>query len=205
MRNWAIVLGGIALAMVLAPSTPADTSPQSARAKECGSKQLYGHELTVKVRGELSCPKAQRIVRGPCDVFGKPWTCLSTHVPGPPLAWILEDELFQERLSVVITTSRYPCREVGPIAEEWVGPSKDFPTRRQIVADDLIRCDLLARLNIDEVRALLGSPTYTSNGGRFMGYTLGPERGTVFQIDSEVLSLRFTRSGEFREATIYQS
>jgi hypothetical protein len=174
--------------------------------RECGTKSLYGHELRIKVRGEpLSCAKVQRIVRGRCNPDGKPWFCFSFRAPYAPLAWILAAERFERRPSTWITASRYPCSEVGPIAEEWNGPTMEFPTRRQMAADDLIRCDLLAGATRAETVGLLGEPDYRSNGNRFLGYSIGLQRDSYFQIDPEVLSLRFTRDGAFREASIYQS
>jgi hypothetical protein len=173
----------------------------------CGTKELYGHELTIKVRGDLhSCSKVRRIVRGKCDLDSKPWACFSFQTPGPILAWFLAKEMFKPELSSVITASRYPCSEVGSIAEEWVGPSLDFPTRKQVVADDLIRCNLLDGRDKRAVKELLGGSgiVSTSHGRTYFDYTLGPERDSFFQIDSELLSVVFNSRGIFREATIYQ-
>ena len=175
-------------------------------AKECGTKQLYGHLLTIKVRGELdSCRKVARIVRGSCG-DGKRWSCFSFHVPGPLLAWFRSKERFDEHLSTLITARRYPCSEVGSVAEQWVAPTRKFPTRKQVVADDLIRCDLLASMEVGDVETLLGEADYvsTSHGRTFLDYTLGPERDSFFQVDSELLSVSFGSDGVFQEATIHQ-
>ncbi len=208
-RRIAIRVGGVfGIASALIVGTTAGSSAdRNAKVRECGYKGLYGHSLTIKVRGQpLGCKKVRHIVRGRCDANGEPWFCFSFRAPGPPLAWIRSDERFDQGLSTLITASRYPCSEVRPIAEEWVGSSNEFPTRKQIVADDLIRCDALDGMNVDEVQSILGVPDYSSSSGgsRFHDYVIGLQRDSVFQLDSEVLSLRFSRSGAFREATIYQ-
>jgi len=62
-------------------------------------------------------------------------------------------------------------------------------------------------MTIDEVGALLGKPS-EHGGGRghpYRDYSIGPERDSFFQIDSEVLSIQFTSKGIFRRASIYQS
>ena len=202
----------LSLAIVLIPAIAASSAESSSGAdhkvRKCGHTRLYGHALTIKVRGEpLPCDKVHRIIRGRCDPDGEPWFCFSFWVPGPPLAWIRSEERFQRELSTLITASRYPCGQIGDIAEEWRGRSKGFPTRKQIVADDLIRCNALKGMSIDEVEALLGEPAYSSasDGNRFRGYVIGLQRDSFFQLDSEVLSLRFSRRGNFREASIYRS
>jgi hypothetical protein len=199
---------GIAFAIGVGDATSASSRESSAKAKKCGHRQLYGHKLTIKVHGEpLPCPKVRRIVSGRCDPNGEPWFCFSFRAPGRPLVWIRAEERFERRPSTWIGASRYPCRSSGALAEEWRGPTQEFPTRKQIVADDLIRCELLEGKGVEEVEALLGEPLYNNlqRNGRFLGYTIGPTRDSFFQVDSEVLSLRFTRKGSFREATIYQS
>jgi hypothetical protein len=91
-------------------------------------------------------------------------------------------------------------------SQEWSGPSHEFPTRKQILSDDLIRCDMLAGMTVSDIEALLGEPTYsyTSDQHPYRDYEIGPERDSFFQIDPELLSIKFSPSGIFSEASIYQ-
>jgi hypothetical protein len=172
----------------------------------CGTKLLYGKSVRIRVRGKrISCERVQQIVRGPCK-DGKRWSCFSARTPYPPLFWFRSKERFDRRWSTVIEASRYPCSKATLTSEEWTGPSHEFPTRKQILSDDLIRCDLLAGMSISEVEALLGKPThsYRSHGHAYRDYVIGPERDSFFQIDPELLSIKFTRGGIYGSASFYQ-
>ena len=194
---------------MLAGTATADRpKPASKGFKHCGTKTLYGKTLDIRVKGEMrSCQRVQRIIRGKCEIQSKHWSCFSFRTPDPPLVWFRSKELFDRRWSTVIEARRYPCAEATLTSEEWNGPSREFPTRQQILSDDLIRCDLLDGMTIDEVEALLGKPDEhgAGHGHPYRDYYIGPERDSFFQVDAEVLSIRFTSKGIFLRASIYQS
>jgi hypothetical protein len=62
-------------------------------------------------------------------------------------------------------------------------------------------------MTIDEVEAHLGKPDEhgAGHGHPYRDYYIGPERDSFFQVDAEVLSIRFTSKGIFLRASIYQS
>jgi len=174
--------------------------------KSCGTKALYGKTLDIRVRGKMrDCDRVQQIIRGRCN-DGKRWSCFSFRTPYPPLVWFRSRERFARRWSTVIEAIRYPCKEATLTSEEWAGRSRGFPTRKQILSDDLIRCDLLAGLTVREVTELLGKPAFRSRSHRhvYLAYEVGPERDSFFQIDSEYLSIKFTRGGIYGRASFYQ-
>jgi hypothetical protein len=198
-----------ATVVVAGGTATADGSKSASKGfKHCGTKTLYGKTLDIRVKGEMrSCQRVQRIIRGKCKIRRKHWSCFSFRTPDPPLVWFRSKELFDRRWSTVIEARRYPCADATLTSEDWNGPSREFPTRKQILSDDLIRCDLLDGMTIDEVEALLGEPS-EHGGGRghpYRDYSIGPERDSFFQVDSEVLSIQFTSKGIFRRASIYQS
>jgi hypothetical protein len=77
-----------------------------------------------------------------------------------------------------------------------------FPAEQQLLADDLIRCKQLKGKRSAAVRALLGAPDTRQR--RYMDWSLGSERGSMFQIDSEYLTVMFDRRGVVRSVTIDQ-
>jgi hypothetical protein len=175
--------------------------------KSCGTKTLYGKTLQIRVRGQMrSCERVQRIIRGKCRIQKKRWSCFSFRTPDPPLVWFRAKELFDRRWSTVVEAERYPCSEAALTSEDWNGPSRRFPTRKQILSDDLIRCELLDGMTISQVEQLLGEPTlsYSSHDHAYRDYDIGPERDSFFQIDPELLSIEFRPDGTFVRASIYQ-
>ena len=177
-------------------------------AKRCGTKQLYGRSLPVVVRGDpLSCERVRAIVRGRCADRGK-WACFSFHPPDPVLVWFRKRERF-ERVSTAIEARRYPCRSARVTRRTWRRAYRrlaGFPTRAQVLADDIARCDLLRGYSRRAALRLLGKPTWreSSRGKRYLAYDVGPERGSFFQVDSEVLLLRFD-GGAFEKAEFAQT
>ena len=174
--------------------------------KHCGTKKLYGHRLQISVRGKVrACERVRQIIRGECK-DRKRWSCFSFRTPDPPLVWFPSKERFARRWSTVIKASRYPCTKAALTRQQWSGPSQRFPTRKQILSDDIIRCHLLAGMTVHRVESLLGNPThsYTSRGHPYRDYVIGPERDSFFQIDPELLSVKFSSSGTFTKASIYQ-
>lgn len=85
-------------------------------------------------------------------------------------------------------------------AGSWDQPA---PTKRQVLADDVMRCKALRGMTWDEVHALLGRPERGADSRRtFMAWEIGPERDSLFSIDGESLFLRFYRNGRFRSASM---
>ena len=205
----AVVLA-LATTWVLLASAGADERNDASRGfKSCGTKNLYGKTLDIRVKGEMrSCRRVHHIIRGKCAIRPKRhWSCFSFRTPNPPLVWFRSKEMFDRRWSTVIEARRYPCSEATLTSDEWNGPSREFPTRQQILSDDLIRCDLLEGMTVDEVEELLGKPyeRYMSHGHAYRDYSIGPERDSFFQVDAEVLSIKFRRDGTFGRASMYQS
>jgi hypothetical protein len=66
-----------------------------------------------------------------------------------------------------------------------------FPTRRQMLADDLVRCKTLTRASPDEIEGTIGPPDQRSTYKQvtYFTYFLGPERESLVQIDPEFLSV----------------
>jgi hypothetical protein len=83
--------------------------------------------------------------------------------------------------------SRPPCTPVT--AEEWKLPVHGFPSRRQVLADDLIRCHQLRAMKRADVLALLGEPDDQSADD--VDWLIGDERDSFFQVDSEFLAISF--------------
>jgi hypothetical protein len=204
---FAVAVASTAVWVTLASAAADAGQPDSTSSKSCGTKMLFGKTLNIRVKGEMrSCQRVQRIIRGKCKIQRKHWSCFSFTTPYPPLVWFRSKELFDRKWSTVIEARRYPCAEATLTSDDWNGPSRKFPTRKQILSDDLIRCDLLDGMTISEVEQLLGDPTksYTSHDHAYRDYVIGPERDSFFQIDPELLSIKFRLDGTFGGASIYQ-
>lgn len=122
------------------------------------------------------------------------------------LVWFPTDERFERHWSTTIRALRYPCSEAGFTRADWRRKRGGFPTRQQVLADDLVRCRaLLKKKSLSQVHHLLGSGLRTSNDERtYLDYQIGLERDSFFQVDSEYLSIEFSRRHVFRSASIYQ-
>jgi hypothetical protein len=207
MRAWGAAVVGSGLLVGAVALVPANASAS----RGCGSKDLYGHVLEIRVSGrQLPCSKVQKIVSGRCR-YGRKWSCLSLRSPDPLLVWFREREAFKRRWTTTIELRRYPCSQASVSASAWAQArdawlADEFPTRPQVLADDLIRCHLLRGMMVRQVRDLLGRPDGSSleRGHRFLDYDIGPERDSFIQIDDEFLSIEFRRDGVFRHASIYQ-
>jgi hypothetical protein len=208
MKRWAVglvvmvVAAGVAVAAGQAAAAPASI--------ECGTKVLYGTTLPLRVvGGGLSCVEAQMIVRGSCRE-GKTWSCFSFRPPGPVLVWFKSRERFAKRWTTTIEAGRVPCAQATVSAAAWAETGRSsgsgFPSRRQVLADDLVRCGQLRGKTYKVVRALLGRPSEQSRQGgtRSADWQIGLERDSFFQLDSEYLSLRFGRDDVLRSATMTQ-
>lgn len=175
----------------------------------CGTKAVYGRPLTLWVVGEqIPCDEVANIVAGPC-ADGEKWSCSSRWPPAPLLVWVKSSELFSRHSSTTIEARRYPCSEARVTAAMWRRSRHDGPgalTFHQMLADDLVRCDQLQGKTYREARALLGRPSESGkqDGARYADWILGTERDSLFQVDSEYLSLRFNAAGRLRSARLTQ-
>jgi hypothetical protein len=192
--------------MLAALLAAAAITAQPVPVQECGTTTLYEKTLTVRVTGSgLSCDEAQRIVERPGCRTGKRWSCFSFRPPGAVLVWFKERERFEEEWSTYIEAVRPPCEDSKVMRAAWRTATRArggrFPTRMQVLGDDLIRCHQLAGMTRAEVRALLGPGNVTR---KRLEWQIGPERGSFFQIDSEYLEIRFDRNGVFKKITLAQ-
>ncbi len=114
--------------------------------------------------------------------------------------------MFEKRWTTAITFERYPCADAEVTSELFSGAPRGFPTFRQLLADDVIRCDLLISADKEAVKAMLGKPSsreeYRSN--EYWDYVTGPERDSIFQIDPEYLSVRFGKSDLVKMVYLFQ-
>lgn len=197
----------VAACLVAALGIPGSASGGT---RHCGTKTLYDRTLTIVVKGKLiSCARTRRIIRGPCD-DGRVFSCFSFRAPAPMLVWFREKERFKRRWTTVIEARRYPCTDAGFTREEWERRDAirgGFPTRQQLLADDVIRCHMLDGRTGAQVRELLGKPDYVSRqeGRRYLDWDIGEERDSFFQIDSESLSVEIGRDGIFKSVDILQN
>jgi hypothetical protein len=198
----------IALLLAVVVAVPGAAQAPGGTPYTCGTKRLYGHKLLIRVRGErLACSKIREIIRGRCHE-GRTWSCFSFWPPSPVLVWFREKDRFAETWSIAIEGVRYPCSEAGVTRQAWRSAGGwAFPTRRQVLADDMIRCHLLRGKTYKQVVRLLGHGDFQSreHGRRYVDYLLGAERDSFFQVDSESLSIQFGRDGKFRSAELAQN
>jgi hypothetical protein len=197
-----------ALAVALVVAVPGAAQAPGGTPYTCGTKRLYSHKLLIRVRGErLPCSKIREIIRGRCR-DSKTWSCFSFWPPSPVLVWFREKDRFKESWSIAIEGVRYPCSEASVTPRAWNSRGGwSFPTKQQVLADDLIRCHLLRGKTYKQVVRLLGHGDYESreHGIRYLDYYVGEERDSFFQIDSESLSITFGRDGMFRSAELVQN
>jgi len=190
------VVAAVLVALAAAPA-PAHAS----RPVACGTKSLFGKKLELRVVGEaIPCSSVRRIVAGRCRETRR-WSCFSLRTPDPLLIWFRERERFARRWSTVIEAHRYPCEQANVTAEGWAraraSRSRVFPTRMQVYADDIMRCDVLAGQTYAGVVGLLGRPDHEDDyrGRRQLHWEIGPERDSFVQIDSDVLFVEVGRNG----------
>jgi hypothetical protein len=185
---------------------------QTAAGKDirCGTKTLYGKTLPIFVVGKpIPCSEVQSIIRGRCR-DGKTWSCFSFRAPDPLLVWFPERERFNEKWSTAFEARRDPCRGSRVTAAAWADATRsrsdEFPTRMQVLADDLIRCKQLRGTTYPQVQAVLGRPAETeiTKGKRHADWPVGLERDSFFQIDSEYLSISFRTDGVMDSITFQQ-
>lgn len=182
---------GIVAAIAIAAHPPAVATP-TPKEQRCGTKRLHGERLSIWVVGEpLRCSRVRDIIAGPCEI-GRPWTCIALRHPRPILAWVRWREVAKERPSTAIEGRRpaQDCAELSIGRPDWLarGVLRGHPTRRQLLADDLIRCNVLIGLKKTRVRALLGRPV--ADARLSDDWHIGDDRRLV-KIDREYLRVRY--------------
>jgi hypothetical protein len=201
------------MALISVARTAAETSTPGAAAspqtqKACGAKKVFGQTFSVWVMGKpLSCATARQISSAPCGIkLHHKWSCFSFPVNKPFLAWFPTKELYKRHWSTTIAFRRYPCADAHVSRQLFEPLGKGFPTRRQMLADDLIRCHLLDGKNVAEVEEEIGTPEETemSQGKTSFVYALGRERDSYIQIDNESLLVEFANE-EVTSALIFQN
>jgi hypothetical protein len=207
-----VVIGAICLtptAITAASDTGDRVLASSNTEKPCGTREIFGQTFSVWVLGNpLSCAKARHISSVSCGVkIHRKWSCLSFRENKPFLAWLPTKELFKRHWSTTIVFRRYPCTDarVTPQLFGLPGNARVFPTRRQMLADDLIRCHMLRDEDLIQVEETVGPPDERStSGGRIsFEYGLGPERDSIVQVDNEILLVEFAQE-RVASVSIYQ-
>jgi hypothetical protein len=190
----------VAVAVLIALALPARAG--AAAPVTCGTKQLFGKPLELRVVGErIPCSRVRRIVAGTCHETPRAWSCFSFRTPDPLLVWFKERERFARRWTTSIEADRYPCDQANVTADGWARARASrrsiFPTRMQVYADDIIRCDVLKGQTYEGVVALLGQPGSDEmfRGRRQLDWEIGPERDSFFQVDSDFLFVELGRDG----------
>jgi hypothetical protein len=208
----AVLLSG-ALVLITVAATAAKTSAPEAAAssqaqKACGTKKVFGQTISVWVMGKpLGCRTARQISSAPCGIkLHHKWSCFSFPVNKPFLAWFPTKELYKRHWSTTIAFRRYPCTDTHVSPQLFEPLEKGFPTRRQMLADDLIRCHLLKGKSPAEVEAEIGAPEEieTNQGKTSFIYGLGRERDSFIQIDNESLLVEFADE-EVASVVIFQN
>lgn len=196
------ILAVIAAAVVLAAAGCGDGARSGAR-RDCGTKELYGHKLELHVVGKtIPSEQVRKITRGACRP-GKVWSCFSFRPPDPVLVWFPERERFKFNYTTAIEARRYPCDRARLTARTWTaaarGSTHGFPSRLQVLADDVTRCKLLEGKTYNEVQALLGRPgAHREHHRHYISIAVGPQRNSFMQTDPEYLLIEFDRNGVFR-------
>lgn len=213
MRRWGAGFVALAFLMVVASRTLADSElPAGPKAtapghRRCGTKALFGHQFPIEAQG-IGCTQARRLIaqeRCPIRVK-KQWSCTSFREDEPFLAWFPTEDLFRRILYPTALLRRYPCSQAKVTPSLFSVATKRFPTRRQLLADDVLRCELLAPGDsLIEAEGVLGPPDESENDGEILSaiYGLGLER-SVFQIDSEILLIE-SKHGQITSLSIEQT
>ncbi len=176
------------------PAPPPVTAPGRRR---CGTVSLFDHRFPLEAQG-IGCAQARRLMRRRCrDYLRGTWTCNSFREDAPFVVWLPLAQVFGRRYYPVAALRRYPCSEakVTPSLFAVEPRQGQFPSRRQLLADDLVRCHLLEPGDtVAEAEALLGPPDgeEAEAGHRHWRWILGTERDSIFKIDPELLDLEIT-------------
>lgn len=202
----ALLAAAVAIQAATASASPLDRVDARV-GSACGEATKFGHAFEVKSAGRETAPtcgQAQRIIDGRCKVhLHQRWSCFSFQADDPFILWFPTREMWARHWTQVVYYERYPCSEAAVTSELFARPPLGFPSLRQLLADDIVRCDLLAGQTYSQVRKLLGPPD-GGKPGHYLDYVLGPERDSFFQIDPELLAVWFRKNGRYEGADIYQ-
>ena len=174
--------------------------------QKCGRTSLFARAFSVEIFGSLNCKEARKTSGAPCRIhLHQEWSCFSYREDKPFIVWFLSEELFMRQWSKAIVFGRYPCTKARVTPGLFARRTPGFPTRRQLLADDLIRCDLLMGRTLQEVEAKIGRPDRREHRHDRLSlvYWLGPERDTIFQVDDEGLLVEFVR-GDLNSVSMFQ-
>lgn len=175
--------------------------------EQCGRKRLFGRPFSIEATGEpIPRKNVRRIITSNCRIrLNQKWSCISQRGNKSFLVWFLTDEIFEPKLTTSIRFKRYPCSKAHVTPRLFEHHSKGFPTRRQMLADDLIRCEMLASASIEEVESMIGLPDERSDerNRTYLFYFLGPERDSLVQIDPELLGVEVS-GGTVQTLFIFQ-
>ncbi len=188
------LLVGTAYFCACASAIPIDSQPQQlsrSSSRDCGTHRLFKRPFRVHIEGKpLTCQEAHRIFTRPCAIrLNSYWSCFSFRQPEPFLIWFPTNEIY-EPWSTAIVFRRYPCSKAWISPAEFKPNNRDiFPTKRQLLADDLLRCQMLRKLSLNQVERLIGPPDEREDSQKRVTliYWLGPERDSFTQIDPEGL------------------
>jgi hypothetical protein len=211
-RSTRLPLAGAALLVIVCCSLAGTSSAHQARTGSreirCGTTHVFSQPFTIWVRGvPVSCEKARRITaQHHCAIrFHRQWSCLAFREAAPFVIWFPTDDTFKRHPATEILLGRYPCSKAHVNQGLFTAPSHGFPTRRQMLADDVVRCKMLADSNPEDAIALLGPPDEQLEEGRLTSliFWLGPERQSLVEIDQEGLEVDFLNN-RFNIAGIFQ-
>jgi hypothetical protein len=205
--NLASVVAAVA-ALGLTSGTAIAGQPEVSVGSGCQSVDVYHRELRLEVQGkDLPCPLIRRVVSRACRIrVERRWSCFSFHTPGDYMAWFRTRSLGSPNKPPRIEAKRYPC-EKASLRAGWRRGLRGFPTLRQMVADDIIRCGLLDGRSRSFVEEVLGQPDYGSSSSStpYASYGVGLERTSYFQFDLEYLYVGYSAEGTVQRTFLYQS
>lgn len=186
------------------PQQPGVTAPGN---RDCGNWPLFGHRFPIETRG-IDCAEGRRLLSMRCALRPhRRWSCASARPGGPFVSWFPTADLFRGRRYPEVLLRRYPCSQsrVTPRLFGFLG--RGYPTRRQLLADDVLRCGLV-RIgdSVADVEATLGRPDGAEReaGRSYFAYDLGLERSPILAVDSELLRVDL-RKGHVTSIAIVSS
>lgn len=169
---------------------PPGPKPVDPGHRRCGHTERFDHRFPIEAQG-VTCAEARSLVGRPCTVsLKRQWSCTSFREDGPFIAWFPTEDLFKRRQYPAVLLRRYPCAQARVTPQLFSIFTKGFPTRRQLLADDVLRCGLIRPGDSSlEVEETIGPADEKEPGGGRLSYVygLGLERDSIIQIDPELL------------------
>jgi hypothetical protein len=198
-----LLTAGRVTAEPILPRGPEVTDPGRRR---CEGKELFQHRFPVEAQG-IRCGQARGLLSRRCALhLHQRWSCLSLREDRPFVAWIPTEDLFKRFAYPTALLQRYPCSEAKVTPKLFGSAPRGFPTRRQLLADDVLRCSLLQPGDsVVEAEQMLG-PADEEEPERdelSLIYSLGPERDSLVQIDPELLLIE-SKAGRITSVSMVQ-